>query len=380
MQSSDSKHVAIFLPSLIGGGAERIMVNLATGLVEQGVKVDLVLANAEGPYLADVDSRVRIINLRARRVLTSLPGLVSYLRREKPISILSSMEHVNIIAIWATRLAMVKTRIVVTVHIALSQSLNKSSFRGRFFCALIRLFYPLADNVVVVSKAARDDFLQTTGLDPKLVSVIYNPVITSELYKKKNETIDHPWFSTGEPPVILGVGRLSKQKDFPNLIHAFALVRKRQNARLVIIGEGNERPNLEKLIDELGIKSDVDLHGFVENSYAYMARSAVFVLSSAYEGLPTVLIESLAVGIPVVSTDCPSGPMEILNGGKYGKLVPMNDSNALAKGILEVLQQEVVSEVAADAIEEFTLEKSVARYMDILLCKANNKSKILSSM
>jgi len=367
--TTNNKTVALYLPSLIGGGAERIMVNLAVGLVERGVNVDLVLANAEGPYLADVDNRIKIVNLHSSRVLTSLPALVRYLRKEKPQSIISALEHANVIAILASRLAMIDARIVVTVHIALSQSMKKSRFRSRLFRLLISLFYPLADKVVVVSKAAREDFLQTTGLNKNLVTVIYNPVITSEIYEQSKLKIDHAWFNEGEPPVILGVGRLSKQKDFPNLIRAFALVRQKIEARLVIIGEGDERKNIEKVIDELGIKSDVDLHGFVEDAYAYMARSSVFALSSAYEGLPTVLIESLAIGVPVVSTDCPSGPKEILNNGEYGKLVPVGNYKALADGILDVLQKHQVPVFSKDALNKFTLEESVNDYIEVLQCK-----------
>ncbi|MGB9554008.1 MAG: glycosyltransferase, partial [bacterium] len=305
--------LALFLPSLHGGGAERVKVNLAQGFAERGLKVDLVLAKAEGPYLSRVSSKVRVVDLRAKRVLYSLPALVQYLRRERPAALLSALNHANVVAIWAKKLACVKTRLVATEHTVLSQSTeNTSSLRGRLMPLLIRLFYPWADAVVAVSRGVAEDLSSMTGLPLNKIKVIYNPVITPELFAKAEEPVDHPWFRPGEPPVILGVGRLTAAKDFPTLIRAFALVHKERPARLMILGEGEDRPELEALVRELGLEQDVALPGFVENSYKYMKRAAVFVLSSRWEGLPTVLIEALALGTPVVSTDCPSGPKEIL--------------------------------------------------------------------
>jgi len=365
LQANKSKKVALFLAELNGGGAQRVMVNLAQGLSEEDIQVDLVLAVAEGPYLEEIPNNVRVVDLGAQRTLTSLPGLVRYLRREKPGSILSAMEHANIITIWAAWLARVNVRVVVSVHTSY-QGLNFSSIRGQFWHWLIRKFYPFADTVVVVSKAAKNDLIESTKLNPDYVDVIYNPVIMPSLLKQSKMPLNHPWFSLNEPPVILGVGRLSKQKDFPNLIRAFAQVRHVCSARLVIIGEGEDRAELEKLVIDLGIEKDVDLHGFVKNPYTYMAHAEIFVLSSAWEGLPTVLIESLAVGTPVVSTDCPSGPMEILEGGKYGKLVPMHDPNKLAESILDVIQNRNIPIVTEDAITPFSLKVSVSKYLDVL--------------
>ncbi|NLO89188.1 MAG: glycosyltransferase, partial [Clostridia bacterium] len=187
--------------------------------------------------------------------------------------------------------------------------------------------------VVAVSQGVADDLVKTTGLMRELIKVIYNPIVTPELLEKAKESIGHPWFKPGQPPVILSAGRLTAAKDFPTLIHAFARVRAERLARLMILGEGEERPNLESLVRELGLESDVSMPEFVENPYAYMARAAVFVLSSAWEGFGNVLVEAMAVGTPVVSTDCPSGPAEILEGGKWGKLVPVGDVEKLAKAL-----------------------------------------------
>ena len=369
--------IALFLPSLRGGGAERVMVNLARGFVERGLRVDLVLAKAEGPYLSQVPKEVRVVDLGARRVLYSLPGLVRYLRRERPQAMLSALNHANIVAIWAKLLARVQTNLVVAEHNTLSRSTqNASSVRVKLLPFLIKTFYPYADAVVAVSRGVAEDLVTTTKLPMEKIKVIYNPVITPELFAKAEEPLDHPWFRPGEPPVVLGVGRLTQQKDFPTLIRAFALVRKERPARLMILGEGEERPKLEALVRELRLEEDVVLPGFVDNPYKYMKRAAVFVLSSKWEGLPTALIEALALGIRVVATNCPSGPEEVLEGGKWGRLVPVGDPAGLAQAILDRLNNARSGNTSGQveyAIQRFSLEKIVQTYCDILLGKKTSR-------
>ncbi|WP_438317029.1 glycosyltransferase [Candidatus Caldatribacterium sp. SIUC1] len=360
--------LALFLPSLRGGGAERVMVNLARGFVERGLQVDLVLAKAEGPYLSQVPKEVPVVDLGARRVLCSLPGLIRYLRREQPQAMLSALNHANIVAIWAKFLARVKTRLVVSEHSTLSFSTeNAPSVRAKFMPFLIRVFYPYADAVVAVSRGVAEDLIARTGLPAEKIKVIYNPVVTPELFTKAEEPLDHPWFRQGEPPVVLGVGRLTKPKDFPTLIRAFALVRKERPARLMILGEGEERPNLEILVRKLGLEGEVALPGFVENPYKYMKRAAVFVLSSRWEGFGNVLVEAMALGTPVVATDCPSGPAEILEDGKWGRLVPMGNHEALAEAILQVLRGEKVHASARALM--FSVERILREYVNVLEVK-----------
>jgi glycosyltransferase involved in cell wall biosynthesis len=339
------------------------MVNLARGFAERGLKVDLVLAKAEGPYISQVPQEVRVVDLGARRVLYSLPGLVRYLRQERPRAMLSAMSHANIVAIWAKSLSKVETRLVVTEHTTLSRSTeNVTSVRARFMPILIKRFYPRADAVVAVSRGVADDLVARTGLPAGKVKVIYNPVIVPELFAKAEEPLDHPWFQPGEPPVILGVGRLTPVKDFSTLIRAFALVREKGPARLMILGEGEERPKLEALVRELGLQGEVALPGFVNNPYKYMKRAAVFVLSSRWEGLPTVLIEALALGTLVVSTNCPSGPAEILQGHKEF-LVPVGDANALARAILCLLENPSRPHID---ISPYTLSHALELYLRTL--------------
>lgn len=360
--------ITLFLPSLRGGGAERVMVTLAQGFTERGLKVDLVLAKAEGPYISEVPAGVRVVDLGASRVLLALPGLMRYLRREKPTAMLSTLSHANIVAVWAKRLTGVPTRVVVREAITASlSSANAWSLRERLMPFLTRRFYTWADAVVAVSKGVAADLIQNVGLPANKVQVIYNPVVTSALFAKAEEPLVHPWFTTGEPPIILGVGRLTKQKDFATLIRAFALVRKEKPVYLMILGEGEERPKLENLVRELGLEEAVSLPGFLENPYKYMKRAAVFVLSSRWEGLPNVLIQALALGTPVVSTNCPSGPMEILEDGKWGELSPVGDIVSLARAIVDQISSSVPNDRLESVHDRFGLDNIINQYLNILI-------------
>lgn len=331
--------VSIFLPSLNGGGAERVMVTLANAFYDRGYAVDLVLGLAAGPYLQNVDSNVRVVNLNAERVSNSLFPLVSYLRREQPVVVLSAMTHANVIAILARLLARSRARLVISERSTISVEASRSQgLVGRILFAMVPRLYKFADKIVVVSKAAAYDLVRFSRLLPSAIDVIYNPFELEKINRKAAEEIDHDWVKLGAPPVILAIGRLSEQKDFSSLIQAFAQIRKTQQVRLLILGEGEQRAKLESLAESLGLSSDdIQMPGFVIAPFSYLARCAVFVLSSRWEGLPGVLIEAMACGAPVVSTDCPSGPNEILESGRWGALVSVGDVNALASAIARVL-------------------------------------------
>ena len=354
--------IAFFLPSVRGGGAQRVMVNLVQGIIERGLPVDVVLAAADGVFLSQLPPTARVVDLRARRLLRSLAPLTRYLRRERPRVLVSSMSHANMIALWAARLAGRTTPVMVTVHNTMSESTRQA---GRLEPYLLRAFYPWADRVVAVSRGVADDLARTSGLPRDRIQVVYNPVITPAMMASAQQAPDHPWFASGGPPVILGVGRLTRQKDFPTLIRAFAEVRRRRAARLMVLGEGEDRPSLETLVAELGVTADVTLPGFRENAMAYMAGSALFVLSSTWEGLPTVLIEALAAGARVVSTDCPSGPREILQDGRLGALVPVGDAAALAAAMADALDQPHGT-VPCDALAPFTRDAAVDHYLSLI--------------
>jgi glycosyltransferase involved in cell wall biosynthesis len=335
--------LAIFLPALYGGGAERAMLKLAHGILERGYLVDLVLVHKAGPYISEIPPAARAIILGSSRDIFSLLPLMRYLRNEQPDVLLSGL-YTNMIAIWAKKLAGVPTRVVVSERNTLSQNVRfySADLRMRLMPFLVRSFYPQADGIVAVSKGVAADLVQLGKIPPEKIRVIYNPVVTDDLRQKANLSVDHPWFGPGKLPVVLAVGRLTAQKDFASLIKAFAIVRQNHYlARLLILGEGEQRPVLEELIQNLSLGSDVSMPGFVSNPYSFMTNAALFVLSSRWEGLPGVLIEAMACGTPLVSTDCPSGPHEILAEGKYGRLVPVGDVNALAQAIQDGLMGRV---------------------------------------
>ena len=358
--------VAFFVPSLCYGGAERVAINLAEGFAALGVPTDLVAASGRGEFERQIPEGVRLIDLDASRVISSLPALVAYLRRERPAAIITFMDHAGVTALWARRLGGTGVRVICTVHTNLTQTTgNSPNARSRMLPLLIRTFYPWADQVVAVSHGVARGLSTATGFPLAKVRVIYNPVISDSLLAQAQQPADHPWLAPGQPPVILGVGRLTRAKDFPNLIQAFAVVRRRRVARLLILGDGEERPALTSLIAELGLTEDVDLPGFRDNAMAYMARSAVFVLSSMREGLPTVLIEALAAGASVVSTDCPSGPREILQDGRLGPLVPVGNSSALGEAILRSLEQPAGA-VPLQELAPFTWSTAVNQYLSLV--------------
>jgi glycosyltransferase involved in cell wall biosynthesis len=367
MKVNAKTKLAIFLPSLGGGGAERAMLNLAHGLAESGCTVDLVLAQAKGPYLSKVHESVQIVDLNASRVLTSLPALARYLRREQPGALLSVLDYANVVALWARRLAGIPDRVVVNEQNTISRSASNSPRRRqRMVPYLVRYFYPWADCIIGNSHGVAADLSQVIGLPPERIKILYNPVVTPEVREKARAPLSHPWFEADQPPVVLAVGRLTNQKDFPTLIRAFAQVRQVRPARLLILGEGPGRPILESLVKQLGLANDVALPGFVDNPYAYMSRASLYVLSSRWEGLPTVLIEALYCGPPIIATDCPSGPREILADGRYGSLVPVGDVTALTQAIEAGLAGKT-PHPTEESWQPYSLEAVVDQYLGLLV-------------
>ena len=360
------KHLAIFLPSLAAGGAERSLIKLAGGIAALGYSVDLVLVNARGHFLNEVSDSVRVIDLKSKRVLTSLPGLLRYLRQYQPSVLLSAL-HTNIVALIACRIATGHTKVVVSERNTLTvESRNYSSdIRMRLMPYLVRYFYHLASCIVAVSNGVADDLAQVTHLPRDRIKVIFNPIITPEFQEKTQESIEYDWFIPGEPPVLLSAGRLSIQKGFDVLIKAFAKVREIIPSRLLILGEGPERGSLETLIHDLGLEESVRLPGFVQNPYPYMKTSNVFVLSSRWEGLPGVLIEALYCGVPIISTDCPSGAREILAAGKYGSLIPVDNVEAMAQAITAALSGKV-PRPPVESWQPYKVETIVNQYIDVL--------------
>lgn len=364
--SVNPRRLALFYGFFGGGGVERCLSNLAQGFLDRGFAVDLVLGRAGGPHLAQLPAALRRIDLDAPRQLGRIPKLTGYLRNERPAALLSAGHFTNEIAVCANALARCGTRVIVSEHNTLSRATRLNALNKRRLRLLSsRLCYPWANGIVAVSEGVARDLAPIIGCELARIHVIYNPVITPELTAKAGADLDHAWFRPGEPPVLLGVGKLEGQKDFPTLIRAFAKVRAQRPARLIILGWGPDRSQLEALVKDAGLVSDVDLPGYVANPYAYMARAAAFVLSSAWEGLPTVLIEAMALGLPVVSTDCPSGPAEILCNGRYGRLTPVHDHHALAEAMLSVLSDRTAP-AAHQRLDAFKTDTVVQQYLEVM--------------
>lgn len=361
--------LALFLPSLEGGGVRRVMVNLARGFSAAGTTVDMVLARAKGSYLAQLPPAVRVIDLHTDRVAHALPGLARYLRRERPAALLTAMEHAGLVALGARRLSGVAVRVVVSAHTIYSQETRHFPHRRNRFLVpfLVRRLYPRAGAIVAVSNGVAGDLARAAGLPRERIRVIPNPVITPELLVQMREPLEHPWFAPGEPPVVLSVGRLTAEKDFPLLLEAFVLLRRGgRRARLIMLGEGPERAKLEALIARSGLVAEIALPGFVANPYPYLVRAAVVALSSRWEGFGNVLVEALAAGAPVVSTDCPSGPAEILDGGRYGRLTPVGDAAALAAALSDTLDAPPEPALLRQRSRDFTLERILPLYREVL--------------
>jgi glycosyltransferase involved in cell wall biosynthesis len=343
------------------------MRNLIGEFARRGVSVDLLRIRNHGPYFDPPGDSVEIVSLGTGHINSSLVPLVRYLRRARPQALLCDKDRVNRIALWARHIARVPTRVVARIGTTVSVQLATRSPWVRWWqLFFMRRFYPWADAVIFPSEGAASDFAALTGFSPKRLHAIPNAVVDPELSRLSQEALEHPWLARKGPPLILGVGELCARKDFATLIRAFARVQARRPSCLMILGEGRERRNLEGLAQTLGVGDKVALPGFVTNPYAYMARARLFVLSSLREGSPNVVVEAMAVGTPVVCTDCPSGPREILDGGTYGPLVSMGDCEALARAIEETLEHPPDSAVLKEAATRYNIVASARRYLQVL--------------
>jgi glycosyltransferase involved in cell wall biosynthesis len=357
------KSISFLLPDFCDGGVEKVTLNIITGLVERGYEIDLVLFKNEGEYISHLPRSVNVVSLNSSRSASSLPHLIKYLKRTQPDILISAKNHVNLLAIIAKKIANVKTKLVISVHGTTSEGLRGT--KGKIIAQLMRIFYPSANAIITVSEGVAIDLAKVAKININTINIIYNPVVTADIYNKAKE--ESKELNNLPSPLLLSVGRLSYEKDFITLIKAFSMYRKENDGTLLIIGEGPERKNLEALIDKLNIKNDVLLPGFRSNPYKYMKNADLFVLSSLTEGLPTVIIESLACGTPVVSTDCPHGPREILMDGKYGKLVPVRNPEVLADAIKSSLISKPDQELLMERAQRFSFQQAIENYEKLIL-------------
>lgn len=367
MTSGSHPRVAIFASFSGQGGVERMLANLARGLLALGHPVDLVLARSQGVHLSAIPEGVRLVDLKARHTFTSLPGLARYLRRERPAALLAAKDRAIRTAILARAISHTRVRLVGRLGTTVSAALEGRGALSRTWWYLgMRLFLPRADGLVAVSDGVARDLVRITGLPSSRIRVVRNPVVTPDLPERASRPSGHPWLDGDGPPVVMGAGRLTRQKDFTTLIRAFARVRANRPCRLVIAGEGRDRPALQALARELGIAADVALPGFIPNLPAFLSRASVFVLSSLWEGSPNVLTEALALGRPVVATDCPSGPREVLDEGRVAPLVPMGNPVALAAAMGEMLDHPPPADLLRAAVRGYTLDQSTRGYLEAL--------------
>ena len=362
-------HVGLFFSNFHGGGIQRVMLNLAEGLVRLGWRVDLLLVQADGPLKGQIPAGCQLFDFKTSHASQSLFKFSNYLKTERPEVILSSQTHLNIVAILARIQSGWKGRLLVSEHITLGFAAQHPTFwKDRFFPFLAGIFYRLADKIILVSKETARHFLQTTHLPEELVTVIYNPIVSEKLMIQSRIKPVHAWADKSSIPLILAAGRLTLQKDFTTLLKAFSILKSRiPSAKLLILGEGKELLHLEALSLELGLKDSVQFSGFVTNPFGYMALASVFVLSSRWEGFANVIVEALACGTPVVACDCPSGPAEILAGGKYGRLVPVGDPQALANAIFQEYHAPHDSDLLKQRANDFSIERILPQYLAVLL-------------
>ena len=353
--------IAFIIPHLEGGGVAVVVIDLCNELSRRGYSVDLLALKGSGPLKDRASRAVRIIDLDRHRARYALPRLLKYMIAAKPDVMVGVVPHVNLLVILASLLMVFgRPRVIATEQAALKAS--STTWRDRLLLFLLRAAYRVPSKVVCCSEGIRRELIEDLGLPERQVETIHNAVVGPQALADLERSAEDPWLSASEDPLIVTVGRLHPQKDQETLLRAFAKVVERRPARLLILGEGEVRAALEALAAELGVSQRVHLPGHVSDSLAQMNAADLFVLSSRFEGLPTVLIEALLCGLPIVSTDCEHGPREILEGGRYGTLVPVGDVEALAAAMLRALAAAPDPEGQRRRAMEFTVAQAASRY------------------
>jgi glycosyltransferase involved in cell wall biosynthesis len=361
------KRLAVFLATSGHSVVDRIMGLLLPHIASRGINVDLLHVNGKGPYLPSGIDNLRVVELGSSHSATSFIPLIRYMRRNRPDALLSDKDRVNQIAIIASKLAGGEIRVAVRFGQTVSKMLETRDILDKithFFS--MRYLYRFADAIVSPSEGAAQDLAKFAGLRQERVTVIPNPIERNRLCRLAEETIDHPWFQNNDIPVIVGLGELTQRKGFDTLIRAFSILRHERAARLVIIGKGSGKNGLEKLVREMDLLDDVHFPGYIANPFPYLREADLFVQASRYEGFGMALLEALALGIPSVATDCPSGPREILQDGHFGKLVPVTDVPAMAKAISQTLDAPPERTFVTQATLPYSIDKVADDYIKLL--------------
>jgi glycosyltransferase involved in cell wall biosynthesis len=372
--------VLFIVPSLVAGGAERQIIYLMKGLLERGITPSIFMLDPVGVFLDEIPDGVKVylpnsdrpsdqssnLVIHHRNLLNTIWQIIRVVYKENPDILYSRHWPTKIptaFAGWLTRKKVVLSEADSLKHsIAYKDTGKASSYLKNIACRL-------ADVVVTVSQGVADSLDQLFKINSK-TRVIYNGLDLEEIEKKSREEVTHPWVNQAQP-IVVAVGRLVNQKGFSYLLEAVKLVNTKLSVRLFIIGDGELKQKLKKQTEELGIKDKVDFLGVKNNPFAYMARCDLFVLSSLYEGLPNVLIEAMALGLPVISTNCPYGPSEIIEDGRNGVLIPVGNPQAISAAVLRVLGDEQLRErLKAEAkrrAKDFSLDKMISDYTELFL-------------
>ncbi len=344
------------------------MINFANGLSGRGIQVDLLAGTADGPFRSLVKPEVNVILLPGG-MKRSIPFIRKYLKSDQPQILFSSQMHVNIAAILSKFLNNVQTKIVLREATTPSEYEKiLPTTRQKIMMKISKLLFRFADHTIACGDDCREDCIRYYRLKPKNVSTVYSMFLNDEFYEAASEPVEHRWFDDGSR-VIVSMARIMPVKDFPNLITAFAEVRKKVDTKLMIIGETDRLPDYFQgvldLIDKLDVKEHIDFIGFKKNPMPYLSKCEIYVLSSKFEGMPGSLVQGMAMGCKLVSTNCRSGPREVLADGKRGELVPVGDSQALAEGILKSLEKNHDREQGRIWSEDFSEETSIKKLLGI---------------
>ena len=363
------KKVLFFRPTLSEGGADRVTAVVLRGLDRTRYRPVLVLLRKEGPFVGDLPSDVEVIELGSRRLAFSLPAFARVLRRENPDIVFSTCSASNVIATIAHTLVRSRARLVLSERNALYRGRKHTHPKQATEVALKRLTYRRADVVTAVSQGVADE-LAEIGVRRDRIAVVYNPIVDADLETQASAAVDHPWFQTGAPPIVLACARLVPQKDYPTLLDAFAQIRRAITCRLWVLGNGPLHDELVARASSLGLADDVHFAGFDKNPFKYMARARLLIHASRAEGLPGTLIQTMACGTPVVSTDCDFGPREVISSGRDGYLVPVGDATSLAKRAVQILcdgaHRDSLATAAHASAQRFSVATSLALYHQAL--------------
>ena len=362
---NSEKKIVLILPNFKGGGAEKVMITLANIWASKSIRVYFLVGEAKGEFLHLLSNQVEVYDLKASKFSNAIPEMIRKLKKINPDVVLSTLIYCNVVSTIAVKLSRINTKLILREATTPSKGIENKPLILRI---LAKNLYKLADKFIAVSNGVKTDMISFYNLDSDRVEVINNPIITPDIFSLAKEEITHDFFNSGEV-VITTLGKVSIAKDYLTLVEAFALVRKMKlKAKLLIIGRTNSAP---QLFDEIknkirlyNMESDIDFCGFQSNPFPYLKKSDLFVLSSAYEGSPGALVQAMALNCKLVSTDCPSGPKEILNGGKYGKLVPVKDPLALSKAILETIKTPNINVDNQNNIALYKAEYSAIKYLE----------------